>query len=245
MCEGTCSCIRCSTVVSSTDILLAELGLKSLQHVWLLRAAKFWNKLTGRPAGTMYKLIALDCCTAAVVSSCPNWAWSMCRAIRGTGYELGIRVDDMDVIDITALKQHITQQQASIWDGLGVCPRTCPSQKVRCCTYLRWFARPLDEHARSLLNILVSAACMKGLLKFRMGCHRLPKDEGSWARPHVPRLEKFRQLCATGAVGDEIHIIFESPELQGFRARWSHLFHESETKNNASFHVARRSDWRR
>ena len=28
---------------TSTAILLAELGLKSLHHVWLLRAAKFWN----------------------------------------------------------------------------------------------------------------------------------------------------------------------------------------------------------
>ena len=84
-----------------------------LQHVWLLRAAKFWNNLAGKPAGTVYKLIALDCCTAAVVSSCHNWAWSMFRAIRATGYELGIRVDDMDVIDTSALKQHITQQRNS------------------------------------------------------------------------------------------------------------------------------------
>ena len=95
---------------TSTGILLAELGLKSLQHAWLLRCAKFWNNLAGKPAGTMYKLIALagllhaDGCTAAVVSSRRNWAWSMFRAIRGTGYELGIRVDDMDVIDVTALK---------------------------------------------------------------------------------------------------------------------------------------------
>ena len=217
---------------TSTDILLAELGLKSLQHVWLLRAAKFWNTLAGKRAGTMYKLIALDCCTAAVVSSRRNWAWSIFRAIRGTGYELGIRVDDMDVIDITALTQHIAQlveQRDSIWDGLAVCPRTCPSQKARCCTYLRWFARPPDKHARSLSNILASAACMKGLLRFRMACHRLPRDEGSWARPQVPRLERSCRLCATGALGNERHIIFECPELQGFRARWSHLFQGPET----------------
>ena len=89
---------------TSTDILLAELGLKSLQHVWLLRAAKFWNSLAGKPSGTFYKVIALDCCRDAVGSSRHNWAWSMFKAIRATGYELSIRVDDMDTIDITGFE---------------------------------------------------------------------------------------------------------------------------------------------
>ena len=33
----------------------------------------------------------------------------MIKAICAMGYELTIQVNDMDVIDITALKQHITQ----------------------------------------------------------------------------------------------------------------------------------------
>ena len=214
---------------TSTDILLAELGLKPLQHVWLLRAAKFWNNLAGKPAGNIYNLTALDCCTAAVVSSQRNWAWSMFKAIRATGYKLGIRVNGLDIIDIAALKQHLTQQQDVIWDGLDVCPRTCPSQKARCCTYFRWFARPVDKHARSLLNTPVSAACMKGLLRFRMGCHHLPRDAGSWARPQVPRLDRVCQLCATGVLGDERHMIFECPGLQELRAQSSHLFQGPET----------------
>ena len=93
-----------------TDILLVELGLKSLQHVWLLRAAKFWNSLASKPNGTFYKSIALDCCKDAVAASRHNWAWSMFKAIRATGYELGIRIDDMDTIDIVAFKQHLAQQ---------------------------------------------------------------------------------------------------------------------------------------
>ena len=41
---------------TSTDVILAKLGLESLQHVWLLGAAEFWNSLAGKPVGTMYKL---------------------------------------------------------------------------------------------------------------------------------------------------------------------------------------------
>ena len=172
---------------TSTDILLAELGLKSPQHVWLLRAAKFWNNLAGKPHGSIYGTIALDGCLAAVGSSRRNWAWSMFKAIRATGYELSIRADAMDIIDITALKQHIVRQRDSIWDGLDICPRTCPSKLSRCCTYARWFARPVGMHARSLLDIPVSAACMKGLLRFRMGCHRLPRGGGMKGHGLGPR----------------------------------------------------------
>ena len=162
-------------------------------------------------------------------SSRHNWAWSMFKAIRATGYELSIRVDDMDITDIPALRQHMAQQQDSVWDGLDVCPRTCPTHKSRCCTYARWFARPQGKHARVLLDIPVSAPCMKGLLRFRMGCHRLPRDEGAWVRPRVPRLERVCQLCAAHTLGDEKDLVFECPELQCFREKWSHLFQGQQT----------------
>ena len=213
--------VRSST---PTDILFAELGLQPIQHVWLLRAAKFWNSLACKPATSIYKVMALDCCSAAVSLSRHNWAWSMFRAIRATGYELCIRADDMDMIDVGALKQHLARQQSAAWDGLDVSPRTCPSPKSRHCTYLRWFARPSGKSARTLLDIPVSATCMKGLLRFRMGVHRLPRDEGAWVRPHIPRLERICQLCATNTVGDERHLVFECQGLQCFREKWSHLF---------------------
>ena len=214
---------------TSTDILLAELGLKSLHHVWLLRAAKFWNNLAGKPSGNLFRCIALDCCRAAVAASKRNWAWSMFKAVHATGYELSIRCDDMDAIDIPALQQHIMQQRDSVWEDLDICPRTCPSKRSRCCTYARWFARPPHRHARFLLDIPVSAASMKRLLRFRMGCHRLPRDEGSWARPEVPRLDRVCQLCGAGTLGDERHLVFECPGLLCFREQWSHLFEGPQT----------------
>ncbi len=51
----------------------------------------------------------------------------------------------------------------------------------------------------------------------------------SWARPAVPRLERICQLCASGTVGDEKHLIFECPELQCLRDQWPHLFEGPQT----------------
>ena len=76
---------------------------------------------------------------------------------------------------------------------------------------------------------LVSVASMKRLLRFHTGCHGLLRDEGSWARSEVPRLERVCQFCGVGTLGDERHLVFECPELLCFRELWSHLFEGPQT----------------
>ena len=141
-----------------------------------------------RPAHARLRMLGLKCGSVRVPKSC--------RVHLNRRRDLHAKGDRV----LQALL--IGKQRDSIWDDLDICPRTCPSKMSRCCTYARWFARPPGLHARSLLDIPVSAACMKGLLCFRMGCHRLPRDEWSWARPQVPRLERLCRLCATCVLGD-------------------------------------------
>ena len=129
---------------------------------------------------------------------------------------------DMDAIDITALRHFITQRRDAVWEGLDVCPRTCPSVGARLCTYAAWFARPPHKHARSLLDLPLSSRCMQTLFRFRMGVHRLPKDEGSWNR--VPRHERLCLLCNLGSLCDEKHVVFECSALQGLRDEYASLF---------------------
>ena len=203
------------------DILVAALGLKSLHRVWLLCALEY---LAGKPSGNLYRCIALDGYRAAVAASKRNWAWSMLRAVHATGYELSLRCEGMDVIDIPAFRQDIIQQRDSVWEDLDICPRTCHSKRSRFCTYARWVASPPHEHARSMLDIPVSAASMQRLQRFRTGCHHRPRDEGSWARPEVPRLHRVCHLCGAGTLGDERHLVFECPGFLCFREQWSHLF---------------------
>ena len=60
------------------------------------------------------------------------------------------------------------------------------------------------------------------LFRFRMGVHRLPKDEGSWNR--VPRHERLCLLCNLGSLCDEKHVLFECSALQGLRDEYASLF---------------------
>ena len=213
--------VRTST---PTAILLAELGLQALSDEWLLRAGNFWNNLAALPLDNIYRCMALDSCRSAIGprNRRKNWAGSMYRAVIDTGYQLAIRLDDMDAIDITALRHFITQRRDAVWEGLDVCPRTCPSAGARLCTYAAWFARPPHKHARSLLDLPLGSMSMQTFLRFRMGVHRLPKDEGSWNR--VPRHERICLLCNSGSLCDEKHMVFECSGLQGLRDEYAFLF---------------------
>ena len=181
----------------------------------------FWNNLTALPPDNIHRCMALDSCKSAIGprNRRKNWAGSMYRAIIDTAYQLAIRLDDMDAIDITALRHFITQRRDAVWEGLDVCPRTCPSVGARLCTYAAWFARPPHKHARSLLDLPLSSRCMQNLFSLRMGVHRLPKDEGSWNR--VPRQERICLLCNLGSLCDEKHVVFECCALQGLRNEYA------------------------
>ena len=91
------------------------------------------------------------------------------------------------------------------------------------CTYYRWFARP--QHLRRpgpLLMQPLSARRMRVLLRFRMGAHSLPVVQGR--RTVAPRAQRLCLLCDQCAVGDERHMVFECPALQGVRDKYAALF---------------------
>ena len=70
-----------------------------------------------------------------------------------------------------------------------------------------------------------SAGCMQHLLRFRMGCHKLPRDTA--CRLRVPRPNLFCTLCQQGhpgVSGGGKHIVFECPALQDLRDRYGNLF---------------------
>jgi len=54
----------------------------------------------------------------------------------------------------------------------------------------------------------MSAACRKRLLRFRMGCHHLPRHEGTFGK--IPRLQRVCTLRTSGSLGNKKHLIFLS-----------------------------------
>ena len=66
---------------------------------------------------------------------------------------------------------------------------------------------------------------MQRFLQFRLGCHGLPVAAGRLAGAgHVSRAQRICTCCNSGAVGDEMHLVFECVALAPLRQRYATLF---------------------
>ena len=66
---------------------------------------------------------------------------------------------------------------------------------------------------------------MRTFLRFRMGCHGLPRDIGR--RTAISRMQRVCQKSDLNEVGDEKHLIFTCPAVLHVRDRYVGLFSES------------------
>ena len=80
----------------------------------------------------------------------------------------------------------------------------------------------IRRHALLFLVLPLSLCCMHRFLRFRMGCHKLPRDTGCL----LVCQDKTKQncmMCQQGVLGDEKHLVFECPALQDLHDRNKNL----------------------
>ena len=180
------------------------------------------ENLAAALAASLHRWIALASCRSAVARNVHNWAWSFFRGVRVCGYVLDIRVDDLDPIAEAAFNAYLSdvhdaswQGLVDTWQGLSVNPRTCPRENMpRLCTYNACFARPATIHRRTIFRLALSNKCVQTLLRFRLGCHNLPRDVRS--RTAVPRSQKICPVCHVGHPGNEFHLVFRVSGLTAY-----------------------------
>ena len=107
------------------------------------------------------------------------------------------------------------------FDSLPQDPKLAPSAGVKLCTYHRWFGRPQNAACPSYWESPMGNAKLHRILRFRMGSHHLPIEEGRHF--NQPRASRVCNLCNTAALGDERHMLLECPALAGLRLHFSSL----------------------
>ena len=60
----------------------------------------------------------------------------------------------------------------------------------------------------------------KCMLKLRTSNHKLPIEIGRYDNVHVPRHERYCDMCNINALGDEFHFIMECENLKTLRRRY-------------------------
>ena len=201
------------------EIVLRELAVRSPQAVWLRSACRFWNALSAAPEGSLQRAVALSDWDDAISRNVKNWAWSLHHELSALGYALHIDRRRMFPLDIPAVLELHDARAGQCWENCDVSPRTCATQGAALCKYHRWFALPDDAPFNPFFRLPLSLAQVYRVVRFRLGCHRLP----IWAHA-VPRAQRVCLLCDQHALGDEYHMLFECTATQAARAPYAHLF---------------------
>ena len=204
----------------ASDIVLAELGCPPLPDIWLLGAARLYNSLLASGPFFLGLLQAADGLAAEV--RC--WLGGLRRALRGLGYPLPPGGGALLPVSLGAVAALRRAAAAARWALAAPCPRTAPRVGARLCTYSRWFLA-LSGPGGAVLRLAVPLAVLRDFLRFRTGCHGLPRDVGSRGHgpAYVPRRSRLRPMCRAGP-GDALHLVFECSAVQDLRDSARHLF---------------------
>ena len=132
-------------------------------------------------------------------------------------------IDVVPLLDVDGVVEALTGHLQSTGSGSLYCPRAAPTQGVVSCTYGQWF-KPYSPRRR-YCQLLISGRRMQQLLQFRLGCHGLPIANCRLAgADHVDSANRVYLACNSGAVGDEVHMVFECTALAPLRQQHADLF---------------------
>jgi hypothetical protein len=207
--------------------LLWELDRQPIERQWLRQCLNFWNRLCDLPAGSLHKDLLMDSQLEAIHYHGRSFAWCIREACLTLGVQLVLSDEAAAKVSLAAIEAGWRAQDRRHFDSVEISPRSCGQQAARC-TFWRWFARtPAETKQLQPYRQQISPRRLRQYLRFRLSCSEVPVVSGR--RTGVPRGQRACQLCGSGAVGDERHMVFECPALQQIRDEFEHLFSSGVT----------------
>ena len=204
-------------------LLLIELGLLPSQVVWWRQTLQFWKSLAVLPVGSLYHTVCMDSLANAFQGGACNMASSLAACSRSVGFEMPRVHDVVPQLDVDGVVEALTQHLQGTGSGSLYCPRAAPTQGVVLCTYKQWF-KPYSP-CRRYCQLPVSGRRMQQFLRFRLGCHGLAIATGRLAGTgHVEKPNRVCLVCNSGAIGDEMHMVFECAALAPLRRQHADFF---------------------
>ena len=203
------------------DIIFQELQQMRWHDFWWRRVSGFWSALVEADTGSLHSIIFHDAIQLALAGCKFSWAAQVLQCFSALDEPLPLVADAPIAIGIDLLQELFLRDRLASFDSLPQAPRLAPSAGVKLCTYHRWFGRPQNAACPSYWESPMGNAKLHRILRFRMGSHHLPVEEGRHF--NLPRASRVCNLCNTDALGDERHMLLECPALADLRLQFSSL----------------------
>ena len=206
------------------DIIFEELSVPRWHDFWWRRVLAFWTGLVQADASSICSHVLHDSVALAHDGCRFGWAALVFKCFRDHGKDIPITAGVPVRIHSHDLLAAFKHERTVTFDAMPSDPRLCPTDGVKVCTYHRWFSRPPGRACPTYWDVPIGNAKLHRLLRFRMGAHMLPIEQGRHVR--LPRSRRVCRLCRTGALGDERHMLLECSALAGLRQQYSALMSE-------------------
>jgi len=224
---------------------MRELGWYPLQVYVARQLVRFMNRLWDMPAPTLARRAMLEAWHCFLDGHHDGW----CARLHGFFTAAGVapvgylpedpRVPLYDEDQVVVVLRKLCHQVF-----------TAPGLSSKLAAYHTDFAVPLDDtanqdfawHRPPFFDLPMSVPKLKLVVRFRLSCHHLAIETGRWMGIDIDH--RTCQLCGTGAVQDEHHVLFSCPALQHARAKFPLLFGGRFTFVRQLFDYNALHDWK-
>jgi len=225
-------CLRCAGLKQVPyKLLYRELSQLPLQYFWLRLALCFWNKIV-KSRGSVYHDVLVDDLRLALLSDLKVDCWSskVLIILRWLGHEwpacdsVSQKVDvySSQLIRVGEVLERLSAFLLSDWDQFsqGGDPRVFQGKGVSLCRYHNWMGSPSPAREGSdptgYLRVYLPVNQLRMVAKFRLCCWPLEVNKGH----HRPRECRTCQVCTSGKVEDEYHVLMECEAYTELRNRF-------------------------
>ncbi len=215
----------------SPHVVFAELAEAPWQRTWWSQVLRFMHRLDSMDEGSLHPDTLSDNIHDALdnpmLPGCCNWAAGVRKQFASLGVPSPFSGGRIRNVEHHAFRKAMLARDMSIWEGLHISPCGAPSRGTKLCTYLRWFAWPDRINTEPYYELPLPDEKLRSIFHFRVGAHSLPIEQGRIGMPRVSRHLRRCTFCATTAVGDEHHCVFDCPRFQGLRQQHAVVFQDS------------------
>ena len=138
----------------------------------------FWKAMALAESGLIISIILHDAIAIAQNRCSCGWAAQFFRWFAEHGKCSPWVAGAPAEVQLDKLQLPSQRQQQAAFDAVPLNPPSCPGPEMKLCTYRRWFPRPADQICPVNWEVPMSTAKLQRILRFRMGPHLLPIEQG-------------------------------------------------------------------